>query len=262
MPLATIIFKASLFFLWCLVMVPPQAILILFYRGPHAYHIPYLWHKGICLIFGLRVRVEGAPIETAQTLFVSNHVSYLDIPVIGSTLKASFVAKNEVAGWPVFGFLSRMQQTAFISRSRNHAQREKNALGNMLKEGKSLILFPEGTSTDGRDVASFKSSLFSMTLDGEHPDLLIQPFTLRIDRVDGKSPDDQAVRDLFAWYGDMTMPPHLRAFTAGRGADVTLVFHSPIRPNDYPDRKSLAEACESAVRSGLTGAKIATGLAA
>jgi 1-acyl-sn-glycerol-3-phosphate acyltransferase len=254
--------KACAFFLLCLLMVPPQAILILIYRGPYAYLIPHHWHKAICALFGIRISIAGEPILKTQTLFVSNHVSYLDIPAMGSILKASFVAKQEVAKWPVFGFLSRLQQTAFISRARGDAQKEKNALGNMLKEGKSLILFPEGTSTDGRDLAPFKSSLFSMTLDGDHPDLLIQPFTLRIDRVDGRDAADQTARDIFAWYGDMTMPPHLAAFTACKGADVTLVFHKPIRPADYPDRKSLAEACEQAVRSGLTRSDIATGLAA
>lgn len=243
--------KAALFFLWSLLMVPPQALLILLHRGPYAYIIPQIWHRGICAIFGIRVRIEGEPIAQRQAVFVCNHVSYLDIPAIGGILRASFIAKNEVAGWPVFGFLSRMQQTAFISRARNHAAREKNALSNMLAEGKSLILFPEGTSTDGRDVAPFKSSLFSMALDQGRDDLLVQPMSLRIDRVDGRDPSDQAVRDLFAWYGDMTMPPHLKSFTACHGAEITLVFHPPLSPAAFADRKALAEAAQKACRAGL-----------
>lgn len=251
---AVIVVKAALFFLWSLLMVPPQALLILIHRGPSAYIIPQLWHRGICAIFGIRVRVEGTPVTGRQAVFVGNHVSYLDIPAIGGVLRASFIAKNEVAGWPVFGFLSRMQQTAFISRARNHAAREKNALSNMLAEGKSLFLFPEGTSTDGRDVAPFKSSLFSMTLDQGRDDLLVQPVSLRIDRVDGRDPANQAVRDLFAWYGDMTMPPHLKNFTACRGADITLVFHPPLNPAAFTDRKALAEAAQTSVRAGLQAA--------
>lgn len=255
--------KGALFFLWCLVMVPPQILVLLFTRGPAAYTIPQIWHRGICRIFGLRVVVTGTPLHDRQTLFVANHVSYLDIPVMGSILRASFVAKNEVAGWPVFGWLSRLQQTAFISRSRADAQREKNALSNMIAAGKSIILFPEGTSTDGRDVAPFKSSLFSLTLENTDRVMTIQPVTLVIETVDGHPATGQDMRDLYAWYGDMTMPPHLAAFTRSRGATIRLVFHPPIDPAGFADRKALADACCTAVRTGLGGAAtVASGLAA
>ena len=253
MSLALTGLKAVLFFAWCAVMVPLQIVLMLFHRGPYAYVIPHLWQKGVCAIFGLKVIVEGTPLRHRQTVFVCNHISYLDIPVLGSVLKASFIAKREVAGWPVFGFLSRLQQTAFISRSRGDAQREKNALSNMLDEGKSLILFPEGTSTDGSTAAPFKSSLFSMTLEDNRHDLMVQPVTLRIEKVDGKAPDTQAVRDLYAWYGDMTMPPHLAAFTGCRGATIRVIFHAPVDPKSFSDRKALADQCHAAVSSALRG---------
>lgn len=251
MRLAIALGKGFLFFLWCLVMVPPQVAVMMFTRGPAAYTLPWLWQRGICRIFGIKVLIEGAPLTSRQTLFVANHVSYLDIPVIGCVLKASFIAKKEVAGWPVFGTLSRLQQTAFISRARGDAQKEKNALSNMIAEGKSLILFPEGTSTDGRDVVPFKSSLFSLTLDDGQRALMIQPVTLRVEAVDGRSPEDQSVRDLYAWYGDMTMPPHLKAFAGSKGAVIRLIFHEPIDPRGYADRKTLADACCAAVRSGI-----------
>lgn len=257
-----ILCKGSIFFLSCALAVPLQMLVMVFHRGRGSYVIPHLWQNLICRIFGLKVIIEGTPLHDRQTLFVCNHLSYLDIPVLGSALKASFIAKKEVAGWPVFGFLSRLQQTAFISRSRNDAQREKNALSNMLDEGKSLILFPEGTSTDGRDVAPFKSSLFSMTLEDGRHGMMIQPVTLRIEQVEGKSPDAQSVRDQYAWYGDMTMPPHLKAFTASRGAVIRLVFHPPVDPKTYTDRKMLADHCCLVVRSGLTGSSLASGLAA
>ena len=259
-----IFLKAFLFFVWSLITIPPQIAVMLFHRGPNAYTIPHLWQKGVCRIFGLKVVIEGTPITEQQCLFIINHVSYLDIPVIGSVLRASFIAKKEVSGWPVFGFLSRLQQTAFISRSRGDAQREKNALSNMLDEGKSLILFPEGTSTDGRNVAPFKSSLFSMTLDGSRSNLVIQPVTLKVEQVDGKNPAEQSARDIYAWYGDMTMPPHLSGFAASRGAVVKLIFHPAIKPSDYDDRKGLADACWNMVQSGLEEKKgtVASGMAA
>ncbi len=252
MPSAFVAIRAVLFFIWCAIMVPLQVSVMMFHRGKGAYLMPFIWQKGVCAIFGLRVIVDGNPAHDRQTVFVCNHLSYLDIPVLGSTLKASFIAKREVAGWPVFGFLSRLQQTAFISRSRNDAQREKNALSNMLNEGKSLILFPEGTSTDGTAVAPFKSSLFSMTLEDNRHALLVQPVTLRIEQVDKKSPDQQKIRDLYAWHGDMTMPPHLRAFTGCKGAVIRVIFHTPLDPAAFSDRKALSDHCHATVVSGLT----------
>ena len=257
-----IFYKAALFTLWCALVVPLQLIALRFTHGRGAYTLPYFWHNRICGVFGLKVVVEGTPLHDQQTLFVCNHVSYLDIPVMASVLKASFVAKKEVSGWPVFGTLARLQQTAFISRSRNDAQKEKNALTNMLASGKSVILFPEGTSTDGRDVVPFKSSLFSMTLDGNRNGMLIQPVTLVVDSVDGRSANDQTARDVYAWYGDMTMPPHLSGFTASKGAVIRLVFHPPIDPAAYADRKTLADDCWRIVQSGLGQQKLADGLAA
>lgn len=259
---AAVFVKGFLFFLSCAIAAPVQMAVMLFHRGPYAYIIPQQWQRFICMLFGLKVIVEGHPVKNHQTLFICNHVSYLDIPVIGSTLRASFIAKKEVAGWPVFGFLSRLQQTAFISRSRSDAQKEKNALSNMLDEGKSLILFPEGTSTDGRQVAPFKSSLFSMTLDDNRHDLMLQPVTLKVEQVNGKSPSAQHIRDLYAWYGDMTMPPHLKKFTASRGAVIRLIFHAPIDPKDFDDRKALADYCWQSVQSGLSRSDIASGIAA
>lgn len=257
-----IIYKAALFTLWCLLVVPLQWTILRFTQGPGAYTLPYFWHNRICRLFGLKVIIAGTPMHDRQTLFVCNHVSYLDIPVMASVLKASFVAKKDVAGWPVFGTLARLQQTAFISRSRGDAQKEKNALSNMLDAGKSIILFPEGTSTDGRDVVPFKSSLFSMTLEDGRTGMMIQPVTLVVDSVDGRSPDDQAVRDLYAWHGDMTMPPHLKGFTACKGAVIRLVFHDPIDPASYAERKTLADDCWRIVRSSLDQQKLADGLAA
>lgn len=245
--------KMSAFVVWCLILVPPQALLLLIHRGKGAYMLPSIWQRGICLIFNIKVRRTGAPHTASQAIYVGNHLSYLDIPALGSLLKASFVAKNDVASWPVFGFLSRMQQTAFISRSAKDAAEEKNALGRMMEEGKSLIIFPEGTSTDGRSVLPFKSSLFAMALKNANADLLVQPFTLSLDTVEGRPPSTQDERDLYAWHRDMTteLPAHLWSFALSKGACVTLHFHPPVRACDYQDRKILAKTCHDAVSGGL-----------
>jgi len=249
--------KLGLFLSWSALLVPPQMLVMLFRGRKPAYTIPRIWHKGVCRILGLRVSIEGTPCTDRQVIFVANHISYLDIPVIGSILKASFVAKGEVAGWPVFGFLSKLQQTAFISRSKTTLGRDKNNLETMLKDGRSMIIFPEGTSTDGRTVVPFKSSLFSIALNDDGTDIWLQPMTLSLLSVNGQSPTDQPLRDLYAWYGDMTLAPHLGAFGKAGGAHIRVTFHEPVRARANPDRKYLAQTCYESVLKGLDKSELA-----
>ncbi len=251
-PLAAL--KMSLFVLLCLAIVPLQSLVLVVHRGRGAYILPWLWQCCVCRIFGITVLVEGKPHTKSQTIYVANHLSYLDIPAIGSILRASFVAKQEVAGWAVFGFLSKLQQTAFISRSKADAAKEKNALGAMLAEGKSLIIFPEGTSTDGREVLAFKSSLFALVLQDGVKNLTIQPVTVNMQTVDRRPVLTQADRDIYSWHRDMDteLPVHLWGFAKSRGAHISLKFHPPRLAGDYSDRKTLAKICHEDVCKGLT----------
>ncbi len=246
-------FKIALFLLWCLLCAPTQFIYLLFVKGPSAYTLPYIWQRGVCRIFGIKVVISGAPISTAQTVFCSNHISYLDIPVIGSALKASFVAKGEVESWPVFGFLSKLQQTIFISRKRSDAHRAGEQIEQNLQQGKNIIIFPEGTSSDGSNVLAMKAALFSPVAGLENT--VIQPFSVCIRNVDKQSVADasapQELRDLYAWYGDMDLAPHLWAFAQHKGAVIELVFHAPIAADGGADRKALAAQCEEKIRNPL-----------
>jgi len=257
--------RLLLFALWTIGIVLLQIPVLCVTRGPAIYHLPCLWHKGVCKIFGIKVTYGGSPDHTRQTVYVSNHLSYLDIPVIGSLLKASFVAKKDVSSWPVFGFLSKLQNTAFISRSRKDAKTENNALSKMVEEGKSLILFPEGTSTDGQSVRPFKSSLFSVILESNpSQELLVQPFTLRVERANGAGPQTQEERDYYAWHIEMEneLPTHLWRFAKGKGAHIHLHFHPAQKAAAFSDRKSLALECHENVLSGLhcknMGSKLAS----
>ena len=95
-------------------------------------------------------------------LFAANHVSYLDITVLGSLLDASFIAKTEVAGWPLFGWLARLQRSVFIDRRARSTAHQRDSIAARLAAGEALILFPEGTSGDGNRLLPFKSALFSV----------------------------------------------------------------------------------------------------
>jgi 1-acyl-sn-glycerol-3-phosphate acyltransferase len=248
------ILRLSAFTIWSLLVVPPQLCVLIVTRGPAAYVVPQIWHRGVVRIFGLKVHITGAPVRRAQAIYVSNHISYLDIPVLGSVLKAAFVAKSEVAGWPVFGFLSKLQQTAFINRSRAEAASSRDSLKARLNNGQSLILFPEATSSNGREVLPFRSSFFALAegaqrhFEGQTDDnggIYVQPLTVRVRREPRGERGDTI--DDYAWYGDMELPGHLWHFAKYGRADIEMIFHPPIAPERHPDRKTLANLCETAI---------------
>lgn len=250
------VFKLGLYLLWCALGIPAQWLVLKFTRGPGSLIIPLYWHKVVCALFGIRVEIEGTPVRDRQVILVSNHLSYLDIETFSQVTPWSFVAKAEVARWPLFGTLARLQQSAFTSRSRTDAMKDRDSLSAMLAAGKNLILFAEGTSSDGGRVLPFKSSLLGAALEAakaspDRPPPLIQPVTVAILAVDGRPAGDQAVRDLYAWHGDMTMLPHLWAFVKTRGARLRMIFHAPIDPAVLPDRKRLALACHDASARGM-----------
>ena len=248
------ILRLTAFATWSLLVVPPQLVVLVVTRGAPAYIIPQIWHRGVIRIFGLKLHIIGTPQRETQTIYVSNHISYLDIPVLGSVLSAAFVAKSEVAGWPVFGFLSRLQQTAFINRARVDTAQSRDSLKARLNQGQSLILFPEATSSNGREVLHFRSSFFALAEGaqrhfeghgGEDGGIYVQPLTVRVQ--DNRTRGGYTAIENYAWYGDMELPPHLWHFAKYGAADIELIFHHPIAPQRHPDRKTLANLCEQAI---------------
>lgn len=235
---------------WTIPVVLTQMIVLLCHKGKYAYLIPQLWHKGVCAIIGLKTVIVGKPANDRQVIYVSNHLSYLDIPATGCFLRASFIAKEDIAGWPVIGFLATVQQTAFISRASSKAKKVANALDAMVKQGKNLILFPEGTSSDGLAVLPFKSSLFSISQPKDMAPIAIQPFIIELLDVDGK-PLTKESRDLYAWYADMDFAPHIWEFMQTSGATVKLTFLDVMTPTLDQNRKELCQIVEKQISSGL-----------
>lgn len=184
---------------------------------------------------------------------MSNHLSYLDIPVLGSLIRSSFVAKSEVEAWPLFGFLSKLQQTEFIQRKRSQARNQKSVLQSRIESGESLIVFPEGTSTDGQTVLPFKSSLFSLAFPEDKSDIYVQPITIKIKSINGKPVQNQETRDLYAWHIDMdaSLASHLWGFAKTKGVFLSIEFHPVLQAIKYGDRKTLAKLCHENVCKGL-----------
>ncbi len=192
---------------------------------------------------------------TRPTLFVSNHCSYSDVTVLGSVISGSFVAKSEVARWPVFGYLAKLQNSVFVDRAGIKAREQRDGMIQRLAAGDNLILFPEGTSDDGNRVLPFKSALFSVAQHRfENGDTVkIQPVTIAYTRLDGM-PTGRALKPYFAWYGDMELVSHIWEL-AGLGLiTVEIVFHTPVEMSAFGSRKALAAHCHEAVSAGLAAA--------
>lgn len=244
------IFRMLAFVIGTLIIVP---FVIIFIRLTGSVQWAKMWHGMACMVFNIKVRHVGVPRDHDETptLFVSNHLSYLDIIVMGAHMDAIFVAKSEVADWPIFGFLAKLQKTIFIRRTREAMNESKIMIGNVLRAGNNVILFAEGTSTDGRSVKPFKAGLLEVMYE---PDIAaqLQPVAIVLDSVGGKNPDDQTVRDTYAWWRpEDTLAPHLWAFAKAGGAHLTIHYQLPIDPKDFHDRKALAQAASESVAAEL-----------
>ena len=214
--------------------------------------IQRLWYRLVCRSCGLGVTIKGEAAHPGRCVFVANHVSYLDIPVLGRVLDATFVAKGEIAGWPLIGWLAKVSGTVFIDRRRMSARRGTAVVSACLKRRQRLVLFPEGTSSDGRTVLPFRSSLFEAAFADHDPaDLWIQPVSVAYTRyVDGRVLRG-TMGDHYAWYGEMTLVDHVARVFGLEGASVEVTLHPPVRAIDFADRKALAKFCRNAVAAGL-----------
>lgn len=188
----------------------------------------------------------GAPMSGPGAI-VANHSSWLDIFVLNAVKRIYFVSKADVARWPGIGWLARATGTVFIDRSRTRAAEQAAVLRTRLQAGHKLLFFPEGTSSDGQRVLPFKTSLFAAFFaEGLRETLSVQAVS-----VSYRAPAGQDAR-FYGWWGDMDFGPHLlRVLAAPGGGSVHLLHHPPLHVADYPDRKSLAAACEALTRSGF-----------
>ncbi len=231
-----------------LACVPIQAVLLLLPGRQKIDFAAFFWHA-IARAVGLRVRTIGIKIEggARPIIYVCNHSSWADIPAVGGVIRGCFVSKDDVAGWPVIGTVARLGRTIFVSRNRAGTLRERDEMAAKLAAGDALILFPEGTSSDGARVLPFRSSFFAVAFGDARP--IIQPVSVVYDRLAGL-PVNHASRAVFSWYGDMNLAPHVWQLAQWQGKRASLLFHAPLDPADFADRKALSHATWFAVAEG------------
>lgn len=195
---------------------------------------------------GLKLTRVGRPMQ-GEGAIVANHSSWLDIFVLNACDRVYFVSKDEVKGWPGIGWLARGTGTVFIARDRRAAKAQQAVFAARLKDRHRLLFFPEGTSTDGRRVLTFKSTLFGAFFDGGLKDRTsIQPVSVIYRAPAGLDPR------FYAWWGDMSFGAHLlKILATPKTGEVSVVFHKPVHVGGTGDRKLLSAVCEATVRRGV-----------
>jgi lyso-ornithine lipid O-acyltransferase len=243
----------------------PPHWLALRLQGRRATLAPILFHRVFLRLFSVRVTQSGTPPAPGEAaLVLANHVSWLDIAAIGSLRPLSFVAKSEIAGWPVISALAALQRTIYIDRQRRGATAAVSAaMGHRLAEGELVVLFAEGTTSDGTRLLPFRSALVgaaraALQAEAGRGRVRLQPLAISYPRRNGL-PVTRAERAEIAWYGDMELAPHLAAFVQGGPIDVHVVWGAPIAFEANSDRKAATAAAEAEVRAALRGVGAATG---
>lgn len=236
------IWVSTAFSFLLLASVPAQIVIVLLAPG-RQHHLPKTVFAAAARIMGANIQARGPLPSTGPLLIAANHVSWIDIIAIGATVPCQFIAKQDVAGWPIFGSLAKLIRTSFVDRERRSAVGgARQDMAERLAENRILVLFPEGTSTDGRQVLAFKSALFP----GGGPDgVPVQPLSIAYRDHQGR---DGAH---YGWFADLELLPHMWQVFKGGRFDVHLTFHAPLEAEQVTDRKQQAARCEEIVREGL-----------
>lgn len=254
------------FVLLTLPLMPVQAVLKRV-SASGARALPFWYHRQVCRLLGIRLTVSGQPVRNTPVLLIANHSSWLDIPVLSAAAPVSFIAKREVGTWPGISALARLQRTVFVDRERRTSVGETaREISDRLAAGDTLVLFAEGTSSDGNRVLPFRSSLFGAVI-GRRRDALdespggpgqallsagasVQTVALVYTRRHGV-PLGRAERVHVGWYGDMDMIPHAWTLLRSGPLDVTVAFGPPVPIGSVADRKALARSTEAEIRGAV-----------
>jgi 1-acyl-sn-glycerol-3-phosphate acyltransferase len=220
--------------------------------------IPRRWHGIVLWALGIHVTVRGRMASERPLLIASNHISWTDIMALGSVADVCFIAKSELAGWPIFGTLARLQRTVFVERDRKRKSGEQaGELAKRLTAGDAMVLFAEGSTSDGNLILPFKSTLFGAAemavRTGAADKVYIQPLAISYLRLHGM-PMGRLHRTLAAWIGDMDLLPHLAALLREGAIDVELTFGEPVEFTSASDRKAVTRTMEDGVRRMMANA--------
>lgn len=242
------------FFALTVPLMPVQALLVRVSLAA-ARRFPHWYHRHVCGLLGIKLDIDGAVASDGSVLLVCNHTSWLDIPVLSAVAPVSFVAKKEVGGWPFVASLARLQRSVFVDRAKRHAAGDAaNEISTRLASGDTIVLFAEGTSSDGNRVLPFKTSLFgAVKYEGSgQGKVVVQTAAVVYTHLYG-IPLSRADRPRVGWYGDMEMQSHAWNVLKSGPLTVTIKISPPVPLENYAGRKDLALTSERAVRKAVLG---------
>ncbi|MGC1178550.1 MAG: lysophospholipid acyltransferase family protein [Methyloceanibacter sp.] len=244
----------SAFFALTFPLMPLQ-LLLLWTGSRHARTFPHWYHRQVCKLVGIRLHIDGSVARERGVLLISNHVSWLDIMVLSAVAPVSFVAKQEVASWPFVSWLAKLQRSVFVDRTRRTEVTDKaNEILERLKAGDHIVLFAEGTSSDGNGVVPFKTPLFAAAKPTQARaaggDICAQTLALTYTKLHGIALCRRG-RPVVAWYGDMNLASHAWRLLGLGPLDAFIRIGPPVPLDDFADRKALARYAEAKVRKDV-----------
>jgi len=214
--------------------------------------IAVAYYRFLCLSLRMRVRIVGEPVRDRAVLFVCNHVSWADILAIGTIMPVAFVSKSEVGNWPLVGLAAKLQRTVFVDRSRRHQTGDAiSDIVQRLASGIPVMLFAEGTSSDGNRVLPFRSALMGAIKEASaraEAGILIQPMSICYTGLNG-IPMGRQHRPMVAWYGDLDFMPHIKELMRTGAPDAVISYGEPIAADGATDRKAMTRSLQGAVRA-------------
>jgi lyso-ornithine lipid O-acyltransferase len=242
---------------WTLLLIGPQYLARALPGAParrFGDSVGRLFLRGVAQLIGIRIARRGGPAPARPLLYVANHMSWLDIVVLGGLNDTRFVARHDMADWPLFGLFAKLHRSVFVERRVSQTVKGRDDLLQSLRSGDAVTLFPEGQAGDGNRVMRFRSSFLAVAevFDGAAP-LTVQPVSIAFTHL-GPMPLGYDRRHFYAWVGDTPLGGHLwRVLGLGR-ATCVVEYHPPTRLLPGESRKALTDRLHAAVGAGLARA--------
>ncbi len=236
---------------WLLLLYP--GLWVSYMLGKPAWRdwLIHLCNRGLLVIIGIRLIMNGELAKERPLLMVTNHVSYLDIILIAACANVKFTPKSEIRKWFFIGRWCELCGSVFINRRAEKVAEMKQVLHKALSDDKAVCLFPEATTGNGVELKDFKSGFFNLAKDdfeGRH--LYVQPAAVIYTHIGGL-PLGRSQWPSVAWYGDMELAPHLWQLLMMPGISAEMVFLPAIHTEGHADRKVLAAECQHAISEAI-----------
>lgn len=237
------------------ILLMPLQVLALTFDWKLRRTLPRRWHRIICYCLGIRIRVRGTLESRRPLMLCSNHSSWMDIMVMSAVADVAFIAKIEVRDWPIFGTLAKLQKSVFVVREEKRRTGDQaSEIAGRMADGEIVVLFPEGTTSDGNRLLEVKSSLFgAAAMAVPHSPtgaVMVQPVAIAYTQAHGIAMG-RYHRPLAAWPGDIELLPHLIDILKCGAIDAEVSFGEAVEYGEKTNRKAVSTTISARIRNLL-----------